>query len=271
MSDTDGRHGSGHEVLEQTPLRDRRPLPVQLSERILATIRDDGLRPGDQIPSEATLAERFQVGRSTVREALKLLERDGDVEVRHGSGSFVAALAKLRNERPITEFESVSEMMRGLGYTVESRVLAVDERVASEEERVALVLPQHASVVALERLRLHDGFPFVFSRNVIPRDLLAVAPVDLDWSGSLLELLEAQGHRATSSVARIRAVEAPEQLRSLAAEFANEPWLLITETCVTASGRAIVTARDYHRGDVFTFHVVRHRVRAAPEPRQDGP
>ncbi len=244
---------------EPTPLRDRRTLPLQLRDRILATIREDGLQPGEQIPSEAVLSERFQVGRSTVREALKLLERDGLVKVRHGRGSFVSAVAELQHERPITQFESVTEMMRGLGYAVESLVLGVEERLASDEERTALSLPPAASVVSLERLRLHDAVPFVYSLNVFPRELLPAPLSELDWSGSLLELLEAAGHRITSSVAFISAVDPPKRLRSLAVELPDEPWLLITETCVTASGRSILTARDYHRGDVFAFHMVRHR------------
>jgi GntR family transcriptional regulator len=72
-------------------------------------------------------------------------------------------------------------------------------------------------------------------------------------------LLEAAGHRITSSIADIRAVDPPKRLGSLTVELPDEPWLLITETCVIASGRSILTARDYHRGDVFAFHMVRRR------------
>lgn len=247
------------DTLEPTPLRDRRSLPLQLRDRILATIRDDGLRPGEQIPSEAVLSERFQVGRSTVREAMKLLERDGIVEVRHGRGSFVSALAQLQHERPITNLESVTDMMAGLGHPVESRVLGVEERPPTEEERATLQLDDSATVVALERLRVHDGMPFVYSLNVFSRDLLPAPPAQLDWSGSLLSLLESGGHRVVSSVAHIRAVEVPDRLHALGIEVPKTPWLLITETCVSTTGRSILMARDYHRGDIFAFHVVRHR------------
>ena len=239
--------------------RDRRPLPLQLRDRILATIREDGLRPGDQVPPEAELAKRFQVGRSTVREAVKLLERDGVIEVRHGVGSFVSAVAELGSERPITQLEGVTEMMRHLGYPVENVVLQVEERAATDEERRTLALPTDAVVVALERLRVHEGTPFVYSLNLFGRDLFAAASLDdVDWSQSLLGMLEADGNPAVTSVAEIHAVEAPERLRELAPELADEPWLMITETCVNATGRPILTARDYHRADVFAFHVVRH-------------
>jgi GntR family transcriptional regulator len=35
------------------------------------------------------------------------------------------------------------------------------------------------------------------------------------------------------------------------------PWLLVTETAVTSSGRPVLHAGDYHRGGAFAFHVVR--------------
>jgi GntR family transcriptional regulator len=60
-----------------------------------------------------------------------------------------------------------------------------------------------------------------------------------------------------SSAAHIRAVPPPE---AVAREGQHAPWLLITETCVTGNGRSVLFARDYHRGDVFAFHVVRRRV-----------
>src|SRR5919204_3190571 len=96
--------------------RDRRPLPLQVRDLLDETIRAEGWCPGDQLPPEPMLAERFGVGRSTLREAMKLLERDGLIEVRRGRGSFVSAVAELGGERPITRFESLTQMMKGLGY-----------------------------------------------------------------------------------------------------------------------------------------------------------
>jgi GntR family transcriptional regulator len=238
--------------------RDRRPLPLQLRDRMIAAIREDGLRPGDRVPPEVELVKRFQVGRSTVREAVKLLERDGVVRVRHGVGSFVSAVAQLGAERPITQLEGVTEMMGHLGYTVENRVLRVEEREPTDAERAALALPAGALVVDLERLRMHRCAPFVYSLNVFARDLFESPSLDdVDWGESLLGMLEASGCPAVTSVAQIHAVEPPDRLRELAPDFADEPWLLIAETCVDAVGRPILIARDYHRGDAFAFHVVR--------------
>ena len=49
----------------------------------------DGLLPGDKIPSERELSERLNVGRSSVREALRALELLGLIETRRGEGTFI--------------------------------------------------------------------------------------------------------------------------------------------------------------------------------------
>jgi GntR family transcriptional repressor for pyruvate dehydrogenase complex len=53
-------------------------------------IRHEKIRPGDRIPSERELAETLQVGRSTIREALRSLELLGLIETRRGEGTFLA-------------------------------------------------------------------------------------------------------------------------------------------------------------------------------------
>ncbi|EMT45419.1 FadR/GntR family transcriptional regulator [Anoxybacillus flavithermus] len=52
-------------------------------------IEEAGLQPGDRLPSERELAERLQVGRSSVREALRALELLGLIETRRGEGTFM--------------------------------------------------------------------------------------------------------------------------------------------------------------------------------------
>ena len=68
---------------------ERRKVYEQVSERLSAQIGTT-LQPGDALPSERELAERYRVGRSSVREALRMLESRGLIESR-GSGTFVIA------------------------------------------------------------------------------------------------------------------------------------------------------------------------------------
>lgn len=81
MTDTDGA----------SVLLDTRSRPDQVSDRIVDLIHSHELRPDAQLPTERELAQRFGVGRSTIREAVSSLAAKGIVEVRHGRGLFVAA------------------------------------------------------------------------------------------------------------------------------------------------------------------------------------
>jgi GntR family transcriptional regulator len=222
-------------------------------------IRDDGLGPGDQLPPEPLLADRFAVGRSTIREALKLLEQDGLIEVRHGSGRFVSAIAELRDARPITRFESATEMLSRLGHEFSTEVLDVVEAEPTASERRALDLPPRAQVLRVKRRRSQGRKLLVYLVDAIDRRVLSGTTDDYDWSRSVVRVLESEGHRIVSSAAQVRATTLPDEVPHTGSEERAAPWLLITETCVTDVGRAVLHANDYHRADAFAFHFVRRR------------
>ena len=61
-------------------------------DRFRALLATGELEPGDRLPPERELADRFGVGRGSVREALRELEILGLVEARHGAGTYVRAV-----------------------------------------------------------------------------------------------------------------------------------------------------------------------------------
>lgn len=62
---------------------------IEIVKKLRVMIEEDGLKPGDKIPSERELSERLHVGRSSVREALRALELLGLIETRRGEGTFI--------------------------------------------------------------------------------------------------------------------------------------------------------------------------------------
>jgi len=215
---------------------------------------------GAKLPSEFVLAERLGVSRSTIREAIKLLEQDGVVEVRRGTGSFVSVAAQLEPERPITQFESITTMMRALGHETETVVLDVKLRKATPAERTDLGLRAGGKVVETRRRREHQGRTYIYSVNVLDSAALTDDVETIDWSDSIVALLDRSGQSIAASTAHIRAVDRPERQDELPGlSLPHGPWLLVSERCVTREGRCVLTARDYHHGDIFTFSVLRRR------------
>ncbi|MCF6138207.1 FadR/GntR family transcriptional regulator [Pseudalkalibacillus berkeleyi] len=69
---------------------------VEILNKLKAIIQKDQLLPGDKLPSERELSDRLNVGRSSVREALRAMELLGLIETRRGEGTFIK---EARNHR----------------------------------------------------------------------------------------------------------------------------------------------------------------------------
>lgn len=86
----------------------RRNLAQAVAEQLMVLITSGQLKPGDRLPSETELKAQFNVGRSTIREALNGLVLIGAIEVRHGQGAVVVGAP----ERELSGLDSA--LRRGL-------------------------------------------------------------------------------------------------------------------------------------------------------------
>ncbi|TKT74451.1 GntR family transcriptional regulator [Aquamicrobium sp. LC103] len=230
---------------------------LQLRDRILTLLTETGVRPGEKIPTEAELKETFGGSRPTIREALKLLEQDGVVRVEHGRGRYLTAAGSLHVDRPITKFESITHMAAHYGYALENKVLSIQEEKPERDIARLMELSAEQTVIRLERLRLHGREPLVYCVDFVRRDVVSDRIFDVDWSGSLLDVLEGYGARPRMSSAKVRAQMLPDDvvLRHDLRDFG--PALVIEETTFTDAGVPVNHAMDFHRGSHFAFSLLR--------------
>lgn len=124
-----------------------------VAQQIVELIRELGLRPGDNMPTELELIERLRVSRNTVREAIRELRAWGIVDIRHGHGTFVAspslqalapslvfrtlvagpdgldALRNLARVREMLETGAVVELIGALGEDDRAELLGIAEDI----------------------------------------------------------------------------------------------------------------------------------------------
>ncbi|BDU77872.1 FadR/GntR family transcriptional regulator [Mesoterricola sediminis] len=86
-----------------TPVKSKR-LFEEIAEQIQQLISGGELKPGDKLLSERELADRLQVSRVSVREAIRSLEMLGFIEIRHGEGTFIRDTAANEVIRPLAVF-----------------------------------------------------------------------------------------------------------------------------------------------------------------------
>lgn len=88
------------ESLLEMPLANR-SLVDRIIDRITEALIRNELAPGDKLPTENELVVSLGVGKSSVREAIKILQAMGVVEVRRGEGTFVARSAPSMGINPM--------------------------------------------------------------------------------------------------------------------------------------------------------------------------
>lgn len=118
-------------------------LAEQVEDQIYHYILDTPIEPGAKLPNEFELGEKFGVGRSTIREAVKLLSSKGILEVRRGSGTYV-----------VTTTKGLSDPL-GLCSIKDKNALAFDlvNLRLLLEPGIAEMAAQHATDEDIERLR----------------------------------------------------------------------------------------------------------------------
>jgi GntR family transcriptional regulator len=92
------------------------PLYLQLMQQIRHAVETGVLRAGDQLPGIRTLAEEMVVSHNTVAKAYSELQHQGLLELRHGSGAFIAepSRVRLRSERFRVAQERVAAVIDSL-------------------------------------------------------------------------------------------------------------------------------------------------------------
>jgi len=172
-------------VLE--PVR-RSRIYEHIVDQIHALIREGRWAPGDQIPPERELAERFRVSRTSVREALRALEMQGIIESRQGGGTFVRsadtealvpplAAAILRGQREMTEVLEVRELIEP-GISRLAAMRANPEVVAELEQ----ILDRQRECIASGRPFVDEdtAFHYTLARAADNHILLRLHNVILD-------------------------------------------------------------------------------------------
>ncbi|MCZ0733109.1 phosphonate metabolism transcriptional regulator PhnF [Phreatobacter sp. AB_2022a] len=168
----------------------RFPVWRLIQSELEAEIRSGLIGPGDQLPSESELAERFGVNRHTVRTALANLAIAGLARARRGRGVFV-------EDRPpeyrISRESRWSEIEREMNATPSGRLVGVSERPASAAVADMLAIGLGAPVLLVETVRGSTPALLIYSYHVFDRARFAGIDQAVARTGSYTEALAAFG------------------------------------------------------------------------------
>ncbi|OGN81674.1 MAG: hypothetical protein A2X24_10995 [Chloroflexi bacterium GWB2_54_36] len=232
---------------------DYTPKYYQLVTILRERISSGELLPHQPIPSERQLEDIYSVSRTTIRQAIDLLVRQGFLYREHGRGTFVSP-QKL--QKGISELTSFSEDMRARGIEPGQKILELKMAVPSEEVRQRLELPaDQDEVLFIERLRLGDGVPMglMTSYHVLPEGL-TLDREGLEAVGSIYSLLQEKFHLiATEADETLEAVLATPREAGLLQIAAGSPLLLSVRVTYSQYRRAMEYVKILYRADRYQY------------------
>ena len=125
-------------VTMQTNWNDNQPIYIQLREKVIALILDDGLSEGDALPSVRNVSSEYRVNPITVSKAYQTLVDDELVEKKRGLGMFVKSNAKnilLKSEiKKFLEHDwpEIMSRIKRLGLSVDELLAAGNKTTEGE-------------------------------------------------------------------------------------------------------------------------------------------
>ncbi|RSS73309.1 GntR family transcriptional regulator [Streptomyces sp. WAC06614] len=247
------------------------PRYLQIAEDIVQQIRAGALKPGDQVPSEAEMVDRYGVSGGTIRKAMTEIRASGLVDTRHGKGSYVKA-------RPPVRHRSSDRFRRSLrrggkaaylaeseqsGATAKVSIIYIGPMEAPEDIAGRLGVDPGTKVLARRRLYFRNGTPVETATSYLPWDVVKDIPELFEENpggGGIYARLEDHGHEFAEFVETLQARPAAKAEASELALSPGAPVVHLLRNAVTEEGRVVEVCDTLMAADQFVFE---YRIPAA--------
>ena len=157
----------------------QQPMYQQIAEKLRAQIESGELAPGDQLPTELELRDRYSSSRNTIRDAIKRLTSQGLVETRPGQGTFVTRRVDpfvtvltgnpgRGSDEGVWFLSEVNKNHRRPNVTLPK----VEIQVPPAEILRRLRVPPRTQVVSRHESRFIDDIPWSLQTSFYPMDFV---------------------------------------------------------------------------------------------------
>jgi len=227
------------------------PLPLyeQLKLALLTRIRSEDLTPGEALPSEVALGERYGVSRITVRQALRALADEGFISRQQGRGTFVLP-QKL--EYRISQLGAMHSDLKAQGIESSVKVLEYETVPAPHKAAQKLEVNEGFSLLFIRRLLLIDNEPIaILSGYYNFGEGITITRQELEET-PLFRLLESKyGISLHRFSVNIEATLPWDEEIELLGITPGIPMLLLETLVWDQEGRPIILLKNSYRGDRY--------------------
>ena len=229
----------------------RSALWTAIRDTLVRDISEGHYPPGQRLPTEAQLSERFGVNRHTVRRAIADMAEQNIVFARRGAGVFVRHVPTPYRIGRRTRFR---QNLTDAGRVPDRRVLSLETRGANKQEAKALDLSKGAAVHVYEGVSLSDDAPIALFCSVFPAERFPKMLANLAATESVTAALALEGvadytRRSTEITAK-----AASKTHSAILELpVGDPVLRTVAVNVDPTGQAVEFGKSWFAADRVTL------------------
>ena len=232
------------------------PLRIKIADQLRTLIRKD-YPDGGQIPSEEELSDMLGISRGTLRQALSILDEEGFIVRKHGSGTFINPHVLRLRVRADLPFR-LTELIESAGYQASVKILDLSEQPASPQIANHLLLKNQAQVLVLTRLFYADQQPAIYIRDYFSEALICKEYSEQDLNNFLFEFLGKDCRvKLSYTLSEVIPTSADAAIaRELKVEQGT-PLLMGNDTHFDLNNSPVVHSQVYYKDQFIRFHLTR--------------
>lgn len=237
----------------------REDLVTRVANALRDQIRSGKLARGSRLCGEIELAKKIGISRPTLREATRILAREGLIEIRHGAGTFISE-GYGHVTGSLDSMTSMSAIIREFGAEPHVRSLKIRREGANAEVAAALGIAPGTLVASIDRVRLMGDRPLAIAHEYI---LLS----DFDREFPLVKMFDGKSIyrfmatklklQLTHSETSLTAVLADKKQSRLLRLKGPDPLLCMREIHFDGSRKRAFYSVNYHNTNVIDFTLTR--------------
>lgn len=227
-------------------------LYIDISEKILQSIRSGEYPENSPLPAERDLCDKYHVSRTTIRQAIQRLKEGEHVYTVQGCGTFIKPQVFMQ---PLTQFYSFTDTLKSSDILIQNEIVRYEVISANSSVARKTGYPEGSPFHVLCRLRSAKEYPLMLETTYLPKFRFPALDIEALSKGSLYEFLRTQyNFKADKATESFQSVMPRPREKPLLQIPLNTPCILL-ERFSYENGMLIEYTKSIVRGDKYIFHV----------------
>lgn len=236
-------------------------LSDHVARNILEEMRFGVYRNRRRLPTERNMADRMNVSRTVIRDALSLLESEGFISRKQGIGTIINWHVLHVVTRMDLEIEFL-DMVRHIGKEPGISRLIVREKAADKRQADCLGVKEGDDLLIVDRAISADGENVIYCSDYISKSLIIDnSYTEADLHEPIFHFLEKFcDSRVYMDLTEVKAVAAEKWLAEIFEIETGDPIMHMDEVGYNFSGDPVIYSDEYYKSGIFSHTVLRKKI-----------